>query len=252
MPDRTLARLDDLEGWRRDHQRHPVGPTPGEMYAMFTGLPGLRGYWPMSSQTQAAGDLVYDLSGQGRSLTRTGAEMVGVYNDVVPYAEFNGTTDNLNRADETGLDITGALTLGGWFWLDSLTGVRPLMSKWGTGLATRAYSLDVNAGTARLTLGTGAAVTSYNGSAVSVSGWHFIVGRRVASSTADIFVDGVETNNASVLAALVNSANAFRIGHDDDANFLDGRAGPCFLCAAALSDNLLSLLLNRSRSLFGA
>lgn len=39
----------------------------GNIVSMNLGLPGLRGYWPMTSIDE--NEAVYDLSGQGRTLT---------------------------------------------------------------------------------------------------------------------------------------------------------------------------------------
>lgn len=229
-----------------------LGPSLGEYYGAPLGLKNLHGYWPMSSHTQGYGDLVYDLSGQDRHLTRVGAELdsVAPFNNLAPYADYNGTTDYLTRADETGLDITGALTLWGWVWFDSIAGVRPLSGKWGAAAATRSYLLYTVGGVVTMALSTGAAVTTYAGTAVTTDGWHFLAGMYTPSATVDLFVDGETTSNATAVAALGNSASPFRIANDNDGNFLDGRTGPCGLQAAALGEDILQMLFQRGRPIW--
>lgn len=228
-----------------------VGPTLAEYISQWLALPSLRGFWPMSSHTQGAGDLVYDLSGQGRNLTRNGPEMRNVYNNLVPYADFNGTSDNLSRADEAGLDITDALTLWAWVYFDSITGSRPIMSKWGTTAATRSYLLSTASGVTRVGLSTGAAVTTYDGASVTLNAWNFVAAVYTPSTSVVIGVNGVWTTNVTAVAALGNSTSTFRIGNDNDSNFLDGRAAACGLNNFAMPQALLDYLFNRSRVLFG-
>lgn len=76
----------------------------------FLGLPGLRGFWPMSSVDEAG--TVYDLSGQGRHLTSVGSMSFGRTENNFPMVDF--ADSYLERADEPGLDCTN-FTVGGWF-----------------------------------------------------------------------------------------------------------------------------------------
>jgi len=223
--------------------------TPFDLISVFLALPGLRGFWPMSSRN-AGGD-VYDLSSQGRTLTSTGVT-ANIYNDFVAFGGFNGSSSELTRADEVDLSITGALTFGGWFWDDETTAQRALMSKWGATAATRSYLLDVNAGIARLSLSDGTTVTTYSGSAVSESAWHLVLGVFTPSSQANIWVDGVETVNVSTLASLSDNATAFDAGRNRDTGgaFLSGRAAPFFICADDLPDALLQSVFHQTRSFF--
>ena len=242
--------IKTLQKEMRTQQAKALGPTLGEYFSQWELLPSLRGYWPMSSHTQGAGNLVYDLSGQGRSLTRNGPEMRNLYNNLIPYADFNGTSDNLSRADEADLDITDNLTLLGWFYFDSITGTRPLISKWGTTAATRSYNLTTNGGVARVALSTGAAVTTYDGTSVNLNAWNFVAGIYTPSTTVVLYVNGTETSNVTAVAALGNSTSPFRIGNDNDANFLDGRASICAICNYAIPKTTLDYYFNRSRPFF--
>ncbi|NJO31403.1 MAG: hypothetical protein HC874_30490 [Richelia sp. SL_2_1] len=63
----------------------------------------------MSSVQRSTGN-VYDLSGQGRTLTYNGNPTFN-YTGLVPYVSLDGTGDFLSRADETDLDILGTETI---------------------------------------------------------------------------------------------------------------------------------------------
>lgn len=248
----------DVNGLRADmgvQQAKQLGPTLGEFYAQYQGLYRLRGLWPMASITETP--TVIDASGQGRTLSFNGTVPLGLYNDLMPYVEFNGTTGFLSRADEAGLDIVGTLTLGGWFWADSGAGIGALMSKYGSAVANRSYFLRyTGSNTFQFGIGNGVGDTTVVSAAGTgtTDAWHFVVGRYSPSAEVAVFVDGTwYRNTTSIPGAIVNGAAQLEIGRLNVTNgqYLDGRAGLCFLSAAALSDTFVSYLWNRSRVLFG-
>ena len=244
----TEQRLDDLV--------HPEMTV--DTISPFLALPGLRGFWGMAAFGSAG--QAFDQSGNARTLTRNGSPAY-TYENLVSYIDLNGTTDYLSRADEAGIDIIGTetivvaatrgLTLGGWVYYDVVSGTRPFMAKFGAVVGDRAYMIDVSAGASRMILGTGAAITIYAGSAVAAAEWTFFVGRWFPSTTADIFVNGTKTPNASVIAALGNSTSQLRIGADsDNPNFMDGRVSRAFLCVEALSDAIISSLFESTKAAY--
>jgi hypothetical protein len=228
-------------------------------------LPGLRGFWPMSSFDENGN--AYDLSGQGRTLTYNGNPTYN-YDDLAPYLDFDGTGDYLSRADEAGLDILGTeayvanpgLTLGGWFWLDAL----PVGTSWGFtgkwldtgGSNQRSYLvfIDPSALVNFIISSDGTGFVLVQSAAVSATSWIFLVGRFVPSSEISIFVNNTEVvNTTSIPAAIFNSSAQFNIGAYANATVppLNGRASLCFLCASALSDAIIGNLFQQSRALFG-
>jgi len=111
-----------------------------DLISPLLALPGLRGFWPMSSFNEAGN--AYDMSEQGRVMTYNGNPLYN-YDGVVPYVALDGIGDFLSRADEAGLDIIGTetyvdgavhgLTLGGWFYFDNALGSNEkLIAKWDT------------------------------------------------------------------------------------------------------------------------
>lgn len=235
-----------------------------DIISPFLALPGLVGFWPMSSVQRSTGN-VYDLSGQGRTLTYNGNPTFN-YTGLVPYVDCDGTGDFLSRADETDLDVLGTetiynsavrgLTLGGWFWSDSLSGNRGWVGKHTSGTNNCSY-LIYTAGTAIRThiSNTGAYTAGLDlaSSIVGVTGtWYFTVLRFIPSTELANYVNGTWTSLvAGIPASIYNSSASLLVGATDGGvNTLDGRVSLCFLCANALSDSLISALFSRTRAAF--
>lgn len=227
--------------------------------SMFQMLPGLRGFWPMSSRDNAGA--TYDLSGQGRTLT-LGGSTVYSWSGLIPRAAFvAGTSDYLYRNDEAGLDIIGneafeghpGLTIGGWFY-PSVVADSGLMSKWYNTGNQEAYLLRKTAtNTIYFAVTTdGSTIVPINTSPVTVNAWNFIVGRFTPSTELATFSNGAkQAVVAGIPATIFNSNEAFAIGRYNRANYYTGSASFCFLCGAALSDTWINTLYHLSRPLFG-
>lgn len=244
--ERQLDRLKTLES----------GPTPGTAIAEFLSIPGLRAFWPMNDRSES---VYVDLSGQGRHLTPTGSPPSGVLSTDIEYVDFNGTTQYLLRADEAGLDITGALTIGGWFRLDA-SGVMAIMSKWNLTGSQRSYLLRQDTGALRFYISTdGITITVNVTSSLTYTtlggagAWAFWAGRYTPSTELAIFVNDTKTiNTTSIPASIYNSITSFGVGVDNGvADLLNGAAAFCFLSVNALADNTISRLFNKSRHFFG-
>lgn len=234
----------------------------------FLALPGLRGFWPMSSFDEN-GD-AFDLSGQGRILTYNGNPTYN-FDGLVPYIDLDGTGDYLSRADEAGLDILGTesyvapavrgLTLGGWFWPDTLSGPsHGLIGKWNSA-SQRAYLLlaDVVATMARP-----AFMISDDGSwnaghyctiphtETIIQAWGFIIGRlNTSTNTIAAFLNGTKVQ-AACNYNIFNSTADLAVGAlHGGTDLFTGRASMCFLCAAALSDSVIGALFQQTRAMYG-
>lgn len=238
----------------------------------FLALPGLRAFWPMSSVDYAVASRARDLSGGGYHLTSNNTPTFD-HDDLAPFVEFDGVNQYLSRADggaANWADITGTetyinaairgLTLGGWFYFDNDPGANTetIMSKRGAGgVATWSYTINRKTlalgGELRFIISDGIA-TDFVDSGASVSGgvWRLMIARYTPSVAIDLFVNDATTQNAvGIPAALVDSAVPFTIGaRSDPTNYMDGRASMCFLCAAALSDQLIGQLFYQTRGLF--
>lgn len=230
----------------------------------FSNLPGRVGFWPMTDVQRSTGN-AYDVSPQGRDLTYNGNPQFGLWDDIVPYIDLDGTGDFLSRADETDLDIAGTetiyvagqrgLTLGGWFWHDTLGTNMGLIGKWnGTG-NQRGYLINSqNGGVNFHTSSNGTATNDFGFSTTIVSNkWYFIVGKYEPGLRMSIFLNGVEeSTTTSIPASIFNNTAAFQIGaFNAGTNVLNGRACLCFLCAQALPDDEIQMLYEQSKILFG-
>lgn len=235
-----------------------------EVVAGFQALPGLVGFWPMSSVQRSTGN-VYDLSGQNRTLTYNGNPTFS-YTGLVPYITFDGTGDYLSRADETDLDIVGSeaifnsatrgLTLGGWFYTTDVgAGLFGLMSKYASSQIS--FLLYRSADTLSFTIsntGTALVGTVSSSTALVANNWNFIVGRFTPSTETALFNnDTKNTNTTSIPATIFNSTTALEIGRYNSSNTTcyAGRTSLCFLSANAISDSIINGVYQRSRNLFG-
>lgn len=220
---------------------------------LHTMLNGLRGFWPYSSRDE--NDDVFDCSEQDRTLTNNSATVFAVQGLAV-YATHDGSADYLSRADEAGLDITGALTAGCWVYVDDPHGsAQGIMAKWnatGNQRSWRFYADTTPAIIAQMS-NAGAAVEAQATSAdIDLDTWLHAVIRFIPSTSLSIFVNGVEVaDTSSVPASLFNSSQAFEVGAMGGASVLGGRTALPFLCAANLSDGTIQAIYHHTRALFG-
>lgn len=232
-----------------------------DILSVFSLLPGLRGFWPMSSV--AADGSVVDLSGHGESLDYNGAPVYNIYSDV-PFIELDGTADQLSHADDALYDITGTesyidpliqgLTLGGWFWVNAFGVAQTPMAKDSVTGTERSYKLRISAaGIPEFFVWQTSAisVSVSTPGAITTGTWNFITGRFMPNDVISILVNGQKSTVATTITDIYNSSTIFRVGADQLGRYLGGRASLCFICAAALPDNLIDRLFQTSRSSFG-
>lgn len=257
MPERyeaTAARkITGLESSFRDLNTRESGYTMGDLIGSVLGFPELRAFWPMSSVNESGN--VLDLSGQGRTLTNNNAAPRAVHRDLIPYVSFNGTTQYLSRADEAGLDITGALTVVGWFYHNAVA-AGAMISKYNTTGNQRGYSLGtITGGIPQLTVssdGTATTVVNSGTDAVAAATWYFFAGRFTPSSELALFFNREKyVNTTSIPAAIYNSSAALMIGGINGGASLAGRTSIGLICAAALPDAQINYFFHMSRTLFG-
>lgn len=237
----------------------------GNVLASYMALPGLVGFWPMSSVQRSTGN-AYDLSGQGRTLTRAGNPAYSYFNGLVPYIDLDGTGDYLSRADETDLDIVGdgesgvftnpgaaGFTIGLWVNADSVSGTQFLASK-DDDAAQRTFAFYLASGVpTSFVFNTAVSFNSASGGSVTAGTWTHLVMRFVPSTELTIFQDGqvVVSTTASIVASLFLGTAALQIGARNAVQLFDGKLTQLFLCANALGDDLISSLFQTSRVLFG-
>ena len=234
----------------------------------YLSLPGLVGFWPMSSIDSANNGDVFDLSGNGRTLSNTNT-VTADYDGITPYTQYtSGSANRLVRADEAGLDILGTevyigtkgLTVGGWFYFDLVPAIAEAMiSKYDTNANQRSWFLQRrNTGFPQLAVssdGTGANTFSAISTEITLqNSWSYVVGRYTPSSELAIFVNGTkDINTTTIPAAIFNSTAqlAFSGISATPIQLYSGRTSMAFLCASALSDTIIQSTYQQTRGLFG-
>jgi hypothetical protein len=228
----------------------------GNAISNFLMLPGLRGFWPLSTYDQN-GD-TYDLSGQGRKLSYNGNP---VYQNtgLIPWLSLDGTGDYLSRADEASLDITGletmvsiaGLTLGGWYNFTNLARAEGGISKWVTA-ANNSYALYKSvANVLNFIITNDGSTQIFVSSSVSATAnkWLYWVGRYVPSIELAVWVNSTKTvNTTAIPASIFSGTSPLTIGTGPD---MAGKISLQFLCASALSDAVINSLFHQTRALFG-
>lgn len=227
----------------------------GEVFSEFLAINSLRGFWPYSSRN--ANDDVLDMSGHGRYLTLVGGITFAELTSGLPYGIYNGSS-GYHYYNGTFTNITGNLTVGGWFNITSNANRNYLISKCGASgnlgfmlrrleSATYNKSIEMN--------------ISYDGTnqdyirpnvAPTEGEWIFIVGRFIPSTEVSVFLNTTKySNTSSIHSAIYASTANLEVGAGNGATwFLNGKAALCFISGAALSDARLTRLYNISKNLF--
>lgn len=215
---------------------------------VFIGLPGLMAYFPMG--IRFANGSVVGHSGAGASLVQTGVCPVG-YDG----RSFAGLGDGTNYLYTTsGLGITGletfiepalrGLTVGCWFKVETMPVVGDGVISKSDATPDVGYALAVkdNGETQFFISQNGTALSLVLSSPAAIGQWRFLVGRFTPSAEVAVFVDGVKTVNTTSIGSSINvSSQNFEVGRylDDNTRILHGETRDVFVCAAALSDNLI-------------
>lgn len=193
-----------------------------ELVSMFLGLPMLRAFWPMTSVDEG-GD-VYDLSGQGRTLTGNGALAFGVpAGGLAPSVDFGTLNLNryLSRADEDGLNWDGLDSFMALAWVKpSFAGGAavwvPLLSK-GDESGTLEYGVWVHGSTLRLKVAAGDKEYTAPESRALVDGaWNFIAaGYDGAADEFVVFINGWFNRVQGNSPTLAATTDDFYVGRVD-------------------------------------
>lgn len=246
-------RLGTLETRMGQTEVKEVGVDWGAVAGRHLSLPELRAFWPFSSIDENGG--LRDLSGQGRTLANINGVTRGIYNDLVAYGDFNGSTQYFNSGDSTAFSPIGAITFGLWVRPDVVNAFQCPITKWNPTGAQRSYGMQLtsSAGAQVFISSTGVNTIACAHTATLVAAqWYHVVGRYTPSTELALFLDGVKVvNTTSIPAAIFDSTSDFRIGNlGDNTQYLDGRAALAFLCADDLPDTLIQELYLVSEPFF--
>lgn len=175
---------------------------------------GLVGWWKFD---EGAGTSATDSSGSGNTGTLNGS-VTWVTGKIQKGVEFNGSKGNyVSVADSTSLDITGAVTIAAWVYIDtqppgSSNGAFPRILQKDT-TANHAYGLWIDStggNTTKPTIRVRISSTNYDlrsDNNLSLQTWHHVVGVREGAALR-LYVNGTldkENTSAATTGSLDNT-----------------------------------------------
>lgn len=235
---------------------------PDDLISPFQALTGLRAFYPMSAVGTAG--QARDLGGSGTTydLTNNNVARFG-YDGLVPFCTYDGVNQYHSFPDNANFDILGTeayivaarrgLTWGGWFYPEETGTAEDLMSKWAAA-PNRSYRLRFAAGNAFAVAisDDGTNSDEATSAAVAIDAWYHVVGRFRPGAFVDVFVNGVESSQATARASVFNSNATFEIAaRSGGTSPFEGRASLCFICAAQLSDAIIGQVFQQTRAMYG-
>lgn len=180
--------------------------------------------------------------------------------NLVTYLQFSrGLHCYLSReADEVGLSITGALTLGGWvlFGTKGRGHKTAIMGKWYEPTDDRAYVLyKENDNQIKFEISkTG--INDLNSASdlgihYDVNQWHYIVGRFKPSEEIALFIDGNwYKNTLDIFDSIHDSDEPFEIARANRDNYFDGKLCHMFVSAEAIDDIDIEMMYYHTKAMF--
>jgi hypothetical protein len=236
------------------------------LIATLLGLPGLRFLYNMSSLDNSGN--VYDLSGQGRTLTNNGTVTFNSINGA-GYGVFSSASSQyLSRSHEAGLTIQGnesymASDIRGFTVITiarirsyaiSPTGYHGLVSKYSTTPSASAFFLGTldSQSSINFVMNNGSGYYGDINVALAVETWAIISARFLPSSRIDLDVNG---NNANVTVGVPATMNAsvqpLDIGYAPGLNHANADIGITAGFASWFSNDTIALLRALAKPVYG-
>jgi len=237
-----------------------INSPPGRMLLMgnsapfnqpFKALPGLVALWPM--QNNAA---LLDISGNAHNLAQHGSVTFGqavgggLYSHKLAAAYWNAADDVWNS-------ITGALFIAGWINHDGNAAAQETyLAKWTSAGDQRCYALyRTNTGLLQWTvtaLGTSASLIGIASLGAFTTGWTFVAGRYIPSTSVSNWINTTKANNTTTIpASLPDGTGAIEVGSwNGGASGMVGNMGVLGLYNIAPSDAAVLALYNTTKGFY--
>ena len=262
IQDRNSQMVDNL---RADLQpRYEPNFAWKGITGLYQALPALLGFWPMSAQTTDCQTWRETDIANRFDLTPPVGAPHG-YDDLIPYVSFDGSTQYLYYVDSCQFSIAGTesvveaksrgLTLGCWVKPSAIAGVQSLIAKWLVAGNQQSYMLKLIAtGAPQLDISVdGTAVASSTSTALAVADdWWFIAGRFIPATSITVWCNGTQTVAATAAASIFNSNAHLNVGASENGTleFYGGLMSMAWICAAALSDSIITAIWQQTRAMF--
>lgn len=210
-------------------------------------------WWPLNELSSAAGAVTrYDAHGSNHLTdNNTTASAAGNWNRGADFERSNSEKLTITDASQTGLDITGDMSIAMWFKFETNNaGQQVFASKWlssGTSRGFLFYKESDNF--IRFAVSNDG---TFNG-AVSVAWtpsngvwYHMAVVYDSSAGSAAFYIDGTQqgTTQTGLDTSIVNNSTAFDLGASEDGSFVDGVMQDACIFNATLTAAQISRLYN--------
>ena len=154
--------------------------------------------------------------------------------------------------DNASVDLTTAISMECWAYIDDLVSTRVFFAKWAADSAQRAYVLYQSGDDLALTLSDG---SNYGTSSANVltAGWHHIVATYVQNGNMTYYVDGSQTDAFAFTRAIRTTTAKIEIGRNEGptgANYFDDQIAQPRIYNRALSAEEVQRNYNAGKNIY--
>lgn len=213
--------------------------------------------WPLDETSGIRYDSVdvsNDLS-DNNTVLYAGGKISNAAQFVRADSEYLSITDG----SQSGLDITGDMSLSFWLYIDSLPSASSaygLISKW-SGAPNNQFLLQLrnDGGTYYLRFynsddGTNIVYDSSSYSFTTGTWYHIVLVYDASAGSAEIYINGSSHDTLTTLdTSIINASGVFYLGAFDASSFFDGRLDEVFVYSRALSSGDVVDLYNSNNAL---
>jgi hypothetical protein len=179
------------------------------------------GHWKLD---ETSGTSASDSSGNNITGTLTNGP-VWATGKIGNALQFDGSNDYVALGTPAALQITGAMTLSAWVYIDTFTTNGRIIAKQG-GSSARCWSLNVESnGVAAFQIASNSSTLVIVSSAISSGQWVHLTGVYEPGSALRLYINGAlaASNTTSIPSTQFNNSLAVNIGRRPDAsNYFDG------------------------------
>jgi prepilin-type N-terminal cleavage/methylation domain-containing protein len=209
----------------------------GDPYALPAGLlTNLVSYWPLdeTSGTRYDAQGSNDLTDYATVTSRTGKQSSAASFD-------DATSEYLAINSDPSLYITNSFTISFWLYLDDISGVNTLISKWANGGGNQQeWILYMNGGTFLTYIGTTNNITT----TFAAGQWYHVAITGDASANLTLYVNNSVAHTVTNSGYRASGTSALRFGTNSATNFFDGSMDEVALWSRTLSAGEVAQLYN--------